>query len=255
MTSLGNRRARRSFSVLLVTAVSAAGLTAVAAAGPAGAVATHTAAHRQAAAPAGDETTAAQNNLRDGWDPNEPALTQAAVEGGQFGQVFKAPVDGQVYAQPLVVGNTVIVATENDSVYGLDAKTGALQWKTSLGKAYHITSCDDLTPDIGITSTPVYDPNTQGGPVPRPVQGHLARRLGQPLAGSPDLRHRCRVNPRSVPVQPALSNHSGSYHDVTSHMTIGHIPVTGVLILLQDAIMTKGGAAFPLGVAHSLCRA
>jgi hypothetical protein len=142
-------------------AMAAAGLTAVAATGPAGAAAARAAAHpATSSGPAGDETTASQNNLRDGWDPNEPALTQAAVEGGQFGQVFKAPVDGQVYAQPLVVGNTVIVATENDWVYGLDAKTGALQWKTSLGKAYHITSCDDLTPNIGVTSAPVYDPNT-----------------------------------------------------------------------------------------------
>src|SRR5690348_13723895 len=168
MTSLGKRAvaarartaARRPFSVLLVTAMSAAGLAAVAAAGPAGAAATRTAAHHRAAAPAGDETTGSQNNLRDGWDPNEPTLTQAAVGGGQFGQIFKTAVSGQVYAQPLVVGNTVIVATENDWVYGLNATTGAIVWKTSLGKAYHITSCDDLTPNVGVTSTPVYDPNT-----------------------------------------------------------------------------------------------
>src|SRR5690349_19398801 len=108
-TPPSSRGARRSFSVLLVTAMSAAGLTAVAAAGPAGAAATRTAGHHQVAAPAADETTGAQNNLRNGWDPNEPALTQAAVEGGQFGQVFKTAVNGQVYAQPLVVGNTVIV--------------------------------------------------------------------------------------------------------------------------------------------------
>src|SRR5580704_4747610 len=158
-----SRGARKSFSVLLVTAMSAAGLTAVAAAGPAGAAATRTAAHHHAAAssgPAGDETTGSQNDLRDGWDPNEPALTQAAVGGGQFGQIFNTQVNGQVYAQPLVIGNTVIVATENDWVYGLNATTGAVGWKTSLGKAYHITSCDDLTPNIGVTSTPVYDPKT-----------------------------------------------------------------------------------------------
>jgi putative pyrroloquinoline-quinone binding quinoprotein/putative pyrroloquinoline-quinone-binding quinoprotein len=144
MTSLGKWGvpARGPVSVLVVAAMSAAGLTAV------------------AAGPAADETTAAQNNLRDGWDPNEPALTQSAVEGGQFGQVFKTAVNGQVYAQPLVVGNTVIVATETDWVYGLNAKTGAIDWKTSLGQAYQINSCDDLTPSIGVTSTPVYDPNT-----------------------------------------------------------------------------------------------
>jgi putative pyrroloquinoline-quinone binding quinoprotein/ASPM-SPD-2-Hydin domain-containing protein/putative pyrroloquinoline-quinone-binding quinoprotein len=162
MTSLGKWGvpARGPVSVLVVAAMSAAGLTAVAA-GPAAAAAARTAAHAATSArPAADETTAAQNNLRDGWDPNEPALTQSAVEGGQFGQVFKTAVNGQVYAQPLVVGNTVIVATETDWVYGLNAKTGAIDWKTSLGQAYQINSCDDLTPSIGVTSTPVYDPNT-----------------------------------------------------------------------------------------------
>ena len=96
--------------------------------------------------PSNDEATVSQNDLRDGWDPNEPALTQAAVGGGQFGQVFKTAVNGQVYAQPLVIGNTVIVATENDWVYGLDATTGAILWSTSLGTPYHITSCPDLDP-------------------------------------------------------------------------------------------------------------
>jgi Abnormal spindle-like microcephaly-assoc'd, ASPM-SPD-2-Hydin/PQQ-like domain len=161
-TALG---ARKSFSVLVVAAMSAAGLTAIAAA-VAGAAVGHratAAAHHRAASRTGpprDETTASQNDLRDGWDPNEPALTRAAVQGGQFGQIFKTAVHGQVYAQPLVIGNILIVATEKDWVYGLNATTGAILWRTSLGEAYHITSCDDLTPKIGITSTPVYDPNT-----------------------------------------------------------------------------------------------
>jgi len=99
------RGAHRPFSVLVVTALSAAGLTAVAAAGPAGPAATRTAARAAAGSgPAANETTGSQNNLRDGWDRNEPALTHAAVEGGRFGRVFKTAVDGQVYAQPLVIG-------------------------------------------------------------------------------------------------------------------------------------------------------
>ena len=72
--------ARKSFSVLAVTAAAAAGLTAVAAvaaAGPAGAAAAHAGRHQHAApvapgsGPAGDETTVSQNDLRDGWDPDE----------------------------------------------------------------------------------------------------------------------------------------------------------------------------------------
>jgi outer membrane protein assembly factor BamB len=146
MTSLGkwgiSARARmalgahKSVVVLAVTAVAAAGLTAVAAAGPAGAAATHAGRHHHAApvAPgsgaAGDETTVSQNDLRDGWDPNEPTLTPAAVQNGSFGRIFKTSVNGQVYAQPLVIGNTLVVATENDWVYGLNAATGAVLWKT-----------------------------------------------------------------------------------------------------------------------------
>src|SRR5215472_11481661 len=109
MTSLGkwgiSARARvalgahKSVSVVAVTAVAAAGLTAVAAAGPAGAAATHAGRHHHAAAapgggPAGDETTVSQNDLRTGWDPSEPALTPAAVQGGSFGKIFKTSVNG-----------------------------------------------------------------------------------------------------------------------------------------------------------------
>jgi hypothetical protein len=143
----------------VVTAVSVAGLTAVAGRAPAGAVATANSALAQAG-PSNDEGTISQDNLRTGWDPNEPTLTPAVVAGGTFGQVFSTAVNGQVYAQPLVIGNTVIVATENDWVYGLDATTGAVLWKTSLGTPFHITTCSDLTPNIGVTSTPVYDPST-----------------------------------------------------------------------------------------------
>jgi outer membrane protein assembly factor BamB len=162
-TALGRRKA---FSVLAVTVAAATGLTAVAAAGPAGAVATHAARHHHAApvapgsGPAGDETTVSQNDLRDGWDPNEPTLTPAALQNGSFGQIFKTSVNGQVYGQPLVIGNTLVVATENDRVYGLNATTGATLWKTSLGTPYHITTCSNLTPNIGVTSTGVYDPST-----------------------------------------------------------------------------------------------
>jgi hypothetical protein len=151
-------RTRRLCSVLACTALTVAGIAAVAGAAPVGAA---TSAHaRPPAAGASDEPTADQNNLRDGWDQNEPTLTQSAVQGGKFGQIFKTGVDGQVYAQPLIIGNMLIVATENDWVYGMNAKTGAIVWKTSLGSPYHITSCKDLEPNIGITSTPVYDPNT-----------------------------------------------------------------------------------------------
>ncbi len=110
--------------------------------------------------PAGraDETTISQDQMRTGWDQNEPALTPGAVSGGQFGQLFSTPVNGEVYAQPLVVGASVIVATENDWVYSLNRTTGAVNWSLSLGTPWAVSAiCTDLLPDIGVTSTPVYD--------------------------------------------------------------------------------------------------
>jgi hypothetical protein len=108
-----------------------------------------------------DEVTVSQDGLRTGWDSSEPALTPSAVSGGSFGELFTTAVNGQVYGQPLVVGSTVIVATENDWVYGLDAATGAVKWSVSLGTPWAIgTTCGDLTPNIGVTGAPVYDPAT-----------------------------------------------------------------------------------------------
>jgi outer membrane protein assembly factor BamB len=108
-----------------------------------------------------DEVTISHDLLRTGWDPGEPALTPAAVGGGGFGELFSVPVNGQVYAQPLVVGSSVIVVTENDWVYALDRRTGAVNWSLSLGTPWVPGSiCTDLTPNIGVTSTPVYDPSS-----------------------------------------------------------------------------------------------
>jgi hypothetical protein len=108
-----------------------------------------------------DEVTVSQNDLRTGWDQNERALPPSVVGGGHFGQLFSTAVNGQVYAQPLVVGSHVIVATENDWVYGLNSVTGAVAWSVSLGTPWDTSAvCGDLSPDVGVTSTPVYDPAT-----------------------------------------------------------------------------------------------
>jgi hypothetical protein len=115
------------------------------------------------AAPAhADEVTVSHDAQRTGWDPNEPALTAGAVTGSDFGQLFSTAVVGQVYAQPLVVGSTVIVGTEENHVYGLDSRTGAIRWQAYLGPAWPSSTvgCGSIVPDIGITSAPVYDPTS-----------------------------------------------------------------------------------------------
>jgi outer membrane protein assembly factor BamB len=109
-----------------------------------------------------DETTVSADTARTGWDQNEPALAPSQVTSANFGQLFSTAVDGQVYAQPIVVGSTVIVATENNHVYGLNSVTGAVKWNVSLGPAWPASAigCGDLAPNVGVTSTPVYDPGT-----------------------------------------------------------------------------------------------
>lgn len=109
-----------------------------------------------------DEVTASQDALRTGWDQGEAGLSPGVLAGGTFGQLFSTPVNGAVYAQPLVAGSTVIVATENDWVYGLDAQTGQVDWSTQLGTPWPTSevNCADVGPDSGVTSTGVYDPAT-----------------------------------------------------------------------------------------------
>ncbi|MER6030981.1 choice-of-anchor D domain-containing protein [Streptomyces sp. NPDC001851] len=110
-----------------------------------------------------DDTTVSMNNLRTGWDADQPGLTPEKVSAADFGRLFTTTVDGQIYAQPLVVGTTVVVATETNSVYGIHGVTGAIQWHRTLGPPFPfdaVSNCKDLKPSIGITSTPVYDPST-----------------------------------------------------------------------------------------------
>ncbi len=109
-----------------------------------------------------DLTTVSGNTQRQGWVSNETALTPAAVTSGGLHKTLDVTLSGQVYAEPLVVGSLVIVATETDMVYAVDRNTGVKQWAVSLGTAEPSSAigCSDLTPNIGITSTPVYDPST-----------------------------------------------------------------------------------------------
>ncbi len=69
-------------------------------------------------------------------------------------------LDGQLYGEPLVDGSTVVVATENDTVYALDAATkGSILWSRHLAPPVPAgrLPCGDIDPVVGITSTPVID--------------------------------------------------------------------------------------------------
>lgn len=117
------------------------------------------------------------DNARTGQNTAETVLTPSNVNTGQFGRAFTVKVDGYVYGQPLYVPgvsipnkgprNVLYVVTEHDSVYALDADQRAKPfWKVSLldrrAHAKPVRSvdigCEDLIPEVGITSTPVIDP-------------------------------------------------------------------------------------------------
>ncbi len=107
-------------------------------------------------------TTNAADAARTGWYPEEPGLGPDDVAAADFGVRWRARVDGQVYAQPLAWGGTVLIVTAANMAYGLDQATGALRWSRSLDPPVRAADlrCSDLAPLIGITSTPVIDPAT-----------------------------------------------------------------------------------------------
>src|ERR1700687_3781678 len=107
-----------------------------------------------------DNITQAGDVLRTAWDQSEPVLTPANVGATDFGQQFNTVVNRSVYSQPLVIGNTVIVTTEQAMAYSINASTGAINWSRSFGPPSTTIGCADLQPNMGSTSTPVYDAAT-----------------------------------------------------------------------------------------------
>jgi outer membrane protein assembly factor BamB len=100
-----------------------------------------------------DWTTYHLNNTRTGNDTAEPAATTVT-------SAWNTTLVGQVYAEPLIVGNTVLIATEQNNVYGLDVASGAVLWSnTSLGAPVSQSSlpCGNISPVVGITGTPAVD--------------------------------------------------------------------------------------------------
>ncbi len=111
------------------------------------------------------------DNFRTGQNLTETILTPANVKASTFGRLFTVTTDGKVDAQPLHVSNlqmpnsgvynVVFAETEHDSAYAFDANSGRLFWRVSLLKPGERTSdprnCGQVTPEIGITATPVID--------------------------------------------------------------------------------------------------
>ena len=123
-----------------------------------------------APAPGPDVVTYKYDASRSGQNTAESKLTLTNVSSASFGKLYNLTVDGKVDAQPLFVSSlaiagtthdVVFVETEHGSVYAFDANTGTLLWQVSLLASGETTSdargCGQVTPEIGITATPVID--------------------------------------------------------------------------------------------------
>ena len=122
---------------------------------------------------------------RTGLNANETILNLSNVNTSSFGKVFSFPVDGQVYAQPLIVPglsniaggthNVVFVATEHNSVYAFDAdglSPNAL-WQKNFGPSVPSNAVEGVSPEKGITGTPVIDGATDTLYLVAETQGHV----------------------------------------------------------------------------------
>ena len=75
-------------------------------------------------------------------------------------RAWTSPVlDGQLYGEPLVADGRVVAATENDTVYVMAADSGQILWSRHLATPVPSSDlpCGDISPEVGITGTPVID--------------------------------------------------------------------------------------------------
>jgi hypothetical protein len=118
-----------------------------------------------------DVITYHNDNARTGQNLKETTLTLSNVNPKTFGLRKIITLNGKVDAQPLFLSGVAIagqgthdvvyIVTEHDNVYALDSATGAVLWQVSTLINGETTSdthgCDQVSPEIGITSTPVID--------------------------------------------------------------------------------------------------
>ncbi len=111
--------------------------------------------------------TSAAFAASDDWPTyhRSPDRSGVAALGSTFADVQQAwttgGLDGNVYAEPLYVGGHVLVATENNTVYSIDAASGGPVWQTHLADSVPAGTlpCGNIRPTVGITGTPVVDPD------------------------------------------------------------------------------------------------
>jgi hypothetical protein len=119
-----------------------------------------------------DVVTYHGDNLRTGWFSAETHLNAGNVNATSFGLLQTVTLDGRVDAEPLVVlqetiqnkgvHDVVYIATEDNTLYAIDANSGAILWQRHFGTPVpdsYKEGDDNVYPEMGVLSTPVIDRN------------------------------------------------------------------------------------------------
>jgi hypothetical protein len=144
-----------------------------------------------------DTITWGGSNDRTGYQDNHN-MDPAIVGSAQFGLLYKTHLPGtylingqnvpeQIFSQPLVYTGSdgvqyVYVATTQNNVYKINAKTGVIMASRNLHRPFLVSDlngCVDINPTVGVTATGVIDPDTVRTDVALLVQGlRIMRILG-----------------------------------------------------------------------------
>ncbi|TMM37723.1 MAG: hypothetical protein E6F99_11455 [Actinobacteria bacterium] len=209
----------------------------------------------------GDWPTYHKDNTRTGLPADFPAPRALS-------QAWKATLDGAVYGQPLVIGDTVYAATEHDTVYALAADSGKVRWSTHVGEPMPRSQlpCGNVNP-LGITSTMVYDPDTRLVFALAETAGAHHTLFGLDAATGAVKVTRAAEAPKGTPVahqqRSALTLYNGRvyipygglYGDCGSYIgSVVGIPTTGTGAAISYAIPAsrEGGIWSPAGgIVHN----
>jgi len=185
-------------------------------------------------------TARATNWLQYHGNAGRTGTVEGLPAAGRLSMAWSRRLGAAVYGQPLVIGDTVIAATESDQVYALNRSTGAVRWHRRIGSPLPLADqpCGDLSP-LGITSTPAYDPKTglvyvvaQNG-----RRGHLF--AGLTLSG----RVRVRVSLPAFDRKPAYDQQRGALAIGNGYVYVvfgGHYGDCGPYVGTVEAVPVSG---------------
>jgi outer membrane protein assembly factor BamB len=199
-----------------------------------------------------------QNAGRTGQGPASPALASPK-------EAWRASVDGDVYASPLIVAGHVLVATENNTVYSLDLFSGAVVWQRHLGDPVDASTlpCGDIGPVTGITGTPAVDTATGRLFVVGFLRGDhhylftlsltdgsvLARQIVDPVGSTPSVqqeRGALAIGSGRVYIPlGGLYGDCGNYHGYVIAVPLGG----GTALAYKTPVALEAGIWSPAGVA------